>query len=121
MEIRDLDHAEQLALLGLVQFIGESNRDVTDEESEAIAGVVAALGSDRYREIAAEADERFADEDTLREFLTSITRQEARDLIYGVTLEVAMGDTIQTSERELLDWLAAEWGVEVSFEGGEGG
>jgi len=121
MEIRDLNHDEQLALLGLVQFIGASNRDVTEEESESIAAIVAALGADSYRAIAAQADERFADEEALRDFLSKAGRPEARELIYGVTLEVAMGDTIQTSESELLDWLAEEWSIEVQFEGADGG
>jgi len=121
MEIKDLDHAEQLALVGVVQFIGESNRDVTDEESERIRHVVAGLGAERYRKVAAEADERFEDEDALRAYLREVGRKDARELIYGAALEVAMGDTIQTSESEFLDWLAKEWGIEVSFEGPAGG
>jgi hypothetical protein len=120
MELGDLTHIEQLALLGLVQFIGESNRDVSDEESEAIAGIVAALGAERYRKVAAEADERFADEESLRNYLQTNGRPEARELIYGHVLELAMGDTIQASESELLDWLAEEWGIQVQFEDGEG-
>jgi hypothetical protein len=120
MELRDLDHDEQLALLALVQFIGESNREVTDEESESIARIVAGMGSQSYRAIAAEADERFADEAALRTFLGQITRPEARELIYGAVLEVALGDTIQNSESELLDWLAQEWRIQVSFDRSDG-
>ena len=120
MELGDLTHVEQLALLGLVQFIGESNRDVTDEESDAIAAIVAGLGAERYRKVAAEADERFADEESLRNYVQTAGRPEARELIYGHVLEVAMGDTIQSSESELLDWIAEQWGIEVTFEGDEG-
>jgi hypothetical protein len=120
MEIKDLDHAEQLALVGIVQFIGESNRDVTEEESERIGGIVAGLGAARYRKVAEEADERFADEDALRAYLREVGRKEARELIYGTVLEVAMGDTIQASESSFLDWLAEEWGVEVRYGGPEG-
>lgn len=121
MELRDLDHDERLALLGLVQFMGESNRNVTDEESATIAQIVAALGAESYRAVAAEADERFADEDALRAFLRLVGGPEARELIYGAVLEVALGDTIQKSESELLDWLALEWRVQVSFDPAEGG
>jgi len=120
MELGDLTHIEQLALLGLVQFIGESNRDVTEEESDAIAEIVAVLGAEHYRKVAAEADERFADEESLRNYLQTAGRPEARELIYGHALEFAMGDTIQASESELLDWLAEQWGIEVEFGGGEG-
>lgn len=114
MELRDLDHDEQLALLGLVQFIGESNHEVTDEESASIAQIVAALGAQHYRKIAAEADERFADEDALRDFLSEVGRPEARELIYGHALEVALADTLQKGESELLDWLGDEWDIEVA-------
>lgn len=121
MEIKDLDHAEQLALVGAVQFIGESNRDVTEEESAQISAIVDALGGERYRKLAAEADERFAGEDDLRAHLRTVGRQEARELIYGLALEVAMGDTIQGSESEFLDWLAGEWGIDVSYGGSDAG
>jgi hypothetical protein len=120
MELRDLDHDERLALLGLVQFIGESKREVTDEESESIARIVAGVGPQSYRAIAAEADERFIDEHALRTFLGQIDRPEARELIYGVVLDVALGDTIQNSESELLDWLADEWRIQVSFDRSDG-
>lgn len=114
MELRDLNHDEQLALLGLVQFIGESNHEVTDEESETIADVVQAIGVAHYRKVAGEADERFADEAALREFLVNVARPEARELIYGTALEVALADTMGHGESELLDWLANAWNIEVS-------
>jgi len=121
MELRDLNHDEQLALLGLVQFIGESNHEVTDEESESIGEIVQALGAAHYREIADEADERFADEAALRDFLKGAGRPDARELIYGTVLEVALADTMGQGESELLDWLANAWNIEVSVadEGGD--
>lgn len=114
MELSDLSHDEQLALLGLVQFIGESNHQVTDEESDSIADIVQALGAAHYRKIATEADESFGDEAALRTFLEGVTRPEARELIYGTALEVALSDTMFEGESELLDWLASTWNIEVS-------
>jgi hypothetical protein len=114
MELSDLNHDEQLALLGLVQFIGESNHEVTEEESDSIAEIVQALGEAHYRKVADEADERFADEEALRAFLEGVGRPEARELIYGAALEVALADTMGQGESELLDWLADAWDIEVS-------
>ncbi len=114
MELSDLSHDEQLALLGLVQFIGESNHQVTDEESDTIGDIVAELGEAHYRKVAAEADERFADEEALRAFLVGVKRPEARELIYGTVLEVALADTMIEGESELLDGLANTWDIEVS-------
>jgi hypothetical protein len=115
MELGDLTHGELLALVGLVQFIGETNREVTDEESDAIASIVAGIGEERYREIAAEADERFTDEESLRNYLQTTGREEARELIYGHALQLAMGDTIQNSESDLLDWLAEQWDIDIEI------
>jgi hypothetical protein len=114
MELSDLNHDEQLALLGLVQFIGESNHEVTEEESDSIDDIVDALGEEQYGKVADEADERFADEDALRAFLAGVGRPEARELIYGAALEVALADTMGQGESELLDWLAETWAIEVS-------
>jgi len=121
MELAGLEHEERVALVSLVEWIGESNREITEEESRSIAGIVDALGAEAYRAIAAEVDDRFASEEALRAFLSSITRQEARELIYGATLEVAIGDAIQRSESDLLDWLAREWSIEVRVDAPEGG
>ncbi|MEW6270827.1 MAG: hypothetical protein AB1689_16210 [Thermodesulfobacteriota bacterium] len=120
MEIKDLDHDEQLALVALVEFIGESNREITDEELERISRVAAALGPATYRRLAEEVDGRFEDEKALRRFLSGVGRSEARELVYATALEVAMGDTIQKSESDLLDWLAKAWHVDVRIEGSSG-
>jgi hypothetical protein len=121
MELRDLDATERVALVALVEFVGASNPEVSDEESEAIAAIADALGEESYHRSAAQADERCPDEEALRALLQEVRRQEARELILGTALEVAAGDTIQSSESELLDWLADTWGVEIEIESDESG
>jgi hypothetical protein len=116
MELSDLQYDERLALVALVELIGEANTGVTEEESARIQEIVAAFGQDAYRELAAEADERFTDEDALRDYLREIGRPEARELIYGTALGVAIGDTIQPGESALLDWLAEEWKIDVKYD-----
>src|SRR5262245_3438512 len=115
MELKDLDHEERVALVALVQFIGESNPELTDEESERIADIVEAFGEEAYRELASEVDESFPDEESLRVYLANVGRPDARGLVYGTALDLATGDTIQPAESELLEWLAEEWGIEVEF------
>jgi len=61
-------------------------------------------------------DKRFSDEQTLRKYLSTIGRQEAREVIYGTVIEAAMTDTVEGRESALLDWLAGEWNVEVKYE-----
>lgn len=118
MELRDLTHDEQLALVALIEYVVTSNRDVTDEEIEEIADVAAALGHKRYRNLVEEADERFEDDEGLKEHLGTIDRQEARELIYGVVLETALSDPEMLRNGDFLDWLRDEWRVPVDVEPG---
>src|SRR5262249_51550029 len=76
--------------------------------------VVAELGQDEYQRLVAEVDRRFPTEDELKAFLPSITRQEARDLIYGTVLDTAIEDSVHPRESEVLDWLAALLNVRVA-------
>ncbi len=113
MELTDLTHDEQLALVALIELVVAADRAVSDEERAEVARVAGIVGDESYRALADEADERFADEQSLRAFLTALHRQEARELIYGTLLEVALPDTIDTRESSFLGWLAKAWSITV--------
>ena len=123
MELRDLNHDERLALVALMMLVVESDHRVADGEIAAVDQVVETFGPDGYDALVTEVDERFPTEDELREFLPSIVRQDARELIYGSALDTAIEDTVDVWESSLFDWLAKLWNVTVDFEGstpGEG-
>ena len=116
MELRDLSHEERLALVALLEVVLESDRVVSDGEVADIDRVVNELGQDEYQRLVPEVDRRFPTEDELKAFLPSITRQDARELIYGTVLDTAIEDSVDPRESELLDWLAALWNVRVELE-----
>ena len=116
MELNELTHDERLALVALVEVVVSSDTEVSASEERQIGNLAAAFGDDAYRALVDEADERFADEDALKQFLTGITRQDARDLIYGTVLDSALPDVIDTHESSLLGWLATTWGVTVQYD-----
>jgi len=116
MELADLNQNEQIALAGLLEFVVLASGHVTEDEQNEIDAIVEALGEERYGKAVEEVDKRFSDEKSLREFLSTIDRQDARELIYGVVTEAAMTDTVEGRESALLDWLADEWKVEVTYE-----
>jgi hypothetical protein len=116
MELADLNKEEQIALAGLLEFVVLASGHVTDDEQAEIDAIVEALGEDAYDAAVAEVDKRFSDEQALRKYLSTISRQEAREVIYGTVIEAAMTDTVEGRESELLDWLAGEWNVEVKYE-----
>jgi hypothetical protein len=116
MELADLNQNEQLALAGLLEFVVLASGHVTEDEQIEIDSIVEALGEENYRKAVDQVDKRFPDEQALRTYLTSIDRQDARELIYGVVMEAAMTDTVEGRESALLEWLAETWKVEVTFE-----
>lgn len=118
MEIRDLNEDEKLALVGLIEFVAESNASITEEEQEEISHIVDALGTDPYRALVDAVDAKFADEAALKTHLQGIGRQEARELIYGLALETALSDAENLQHSQMLDWLKGEWSVSVEI--GEG-
>lgn len=115
MEIVDLKRDEQMALVGLMEFVAESNATVTDEEVQEISQVVDAIGPDKYRQLAEAVDERFANEESLKTHLLGVDRPEARDLIYGIALEMALSDAENLRHSEMLDWLREQWNISVEI------
>ena len=119
MEVPDLAPDERTALVALVEYMVQANANVTDEEAERINSVVHELGPDVYRATVQEVALRLPDELSLKAFLATISRPQAREVIYGTALSVAISDAMRPEERDLLDWLALEWGVRTVFEAPE--
>lgn len=116
MELTDLDPNERLALVALIEATVRADHGVSQEEEDVIADVIDALGEGHYREAVEAADRRFKNEGDLKSFLQGIQREEARSLIYGTVLDLAMSDVVTGSESPLLSWLASTWNVEASVE-----
>jgi hypothetical protein len=115
VDILDLTHEERIALVALVEFLIESDMSASDEELTQINSIVGAFSGGTYRELAAEVDRRISGDDGLREFLTRVERQEARELILEKAIEAAIPDGIRGRESEMLNWLIGEWKVDVDF------
>jgi len=116
MELRELNADERIALAALIEFEVLASGHVTEDEEREIQAVVDEIGEDVYRKAVEEVDRRFPDEEAAKKFLETITRPEARDLIFGAVMGAAMTDTIEGHESTILDWLAKEWKLEVKYE-----
>jgi len=124
MELKDLNGDERTALVGLMREVVMADANLSDDELDEVADIVDAFGEEGYQAALDAFEARFSDEESFRGFLATITRQEARELIYGTVLQGAAADAIEGGESELLTWLADTWKIEVQIEeqpeGGEG-
>lgn len=113
LELKDLTDDERLALVALVQLAAEADSYVTQPEAQRLRGIIKAVGEKAYEAASDQADERFEDVEVLKAFLKTIDRQEARELIYGAVLDIALSDTRVGPEQEILAWLGRNWHVKV--------
>ena len=116
MELKDLNGDERTALVGLMREVVMADANLSDDELDEVADIVDAFGEEGYQAALDAFEARFSDEESFRGFLATITRQEARELIYGTVLEAALPDVIDAHESSLLGWLAGIWHVTVQFE-----
>ena len=116
MELRELNPDERIALAALIEFVVLASGHVTEDEEREIDAIVAQIGEDAYRQAVEEVDRRLPDEEAAKKFLKTITRPEARDVIYGAVIEAAMTDTLEGHESKMLDWVGKEWNIEVKFD-----
>lgn len=113
LELKDLSEPERLALVALLEVVVAADAHATDGEAKQLARVVRDVGKKTYETTAEEVDRSFKDKAELRSFLATITRREARELIYETVLEVALADAPMQAEAEVLEWLAGIWDIDV--------
>lgn len=126
-----LTSEELLAFAGLVRWLVRLDGQFSEDEEAAIEEVAVDLFSGGategpYRgaaetanaaapeaiwDLIERAGELLPDEEALRRLARGVTRQEARERIYGALYVVASSDVISKQEWPFLEWLEKEWGV----------
>ena len=109
MTLLDLTHDEQLALIGLVRLMIRLDGQFSPGEAQQLDGIVGELGEETFSTLVDEANETFRDTDALRDRAAAIERKEARELIYGTLLDLAVHDGVAFGEADLLEWLQKTW------------
>ena len=116
MDLRDLNQDQRLALVALIEATAVADRRVSADEEDVLADIISELGDEPYRQLAQEVDNLFPNEDALKTFLVGVKGQEARELIYGTVLEMAIADVVTGHEAPLLAWLGKTWNVAAEVE-----
>jgi hypothetical protein len=112
IDLKDLTDGEQLALAALLRLLVRLDGQFSDAEQEALGEIALDFGEKRFWKVMEDAAQNAPDGDAIRTLARGITRQPARDLIYGLVLGVAMSDVIQGGESTLLEWLRSEWKID---------
>ena len=119
MELRELERHEVVVLAGLLRFAALADNRVSGDEAAKLRAISEAVGQALYDEAAAVAGEEIADFEALRERVTRVTRDAAKELIFGTVLDLSIEDSVDPGEGRLLQLLSDAWGVTVEFEAAE--
>ena len=125
-----LTEGELLALAGLLRVMVLADRQVDVHELDALERVghkVArtahvddpyrsaappAMGPDAFRSVFARASRELPDGAAVRAAAQGVERQEAREILFTILLEVAASNGIVPEEQAVLDWLKEQWSIE---------
>lgn len=112
MEIHELTEDETVVFVALLREVVKADEEYSDEERGAVEALSEVLGRDRMTAAMKAAQERYGARAELKDDAKSISRAEARDVIYRTLLGVAEADGVDVAEEKPLRWLATWWGIE---------
>ncbi len=112
LQVSELTHDEELALLGLLKAVIQADKKLGFEENEELKRVAGLMGTARFHERVTEAKQLFHKLSEIKAHAKKIDRQPARQLIFNLALEMARQDGVISEEEDLLSWLAETWSVE---------
>jgi hypothetical protein len=112
--IASLTADERLALAALIERVLLSERSADEGEADALDAFAEAFGEEDYAALVARADSEFEDDDRLKAFLGTIADPDARELILGTVVELALVEGVQTGEAEWIGWTSEAWNVPVT-------
>jgi hypothetical protein len=105
---------ERLALVALIERVLLSERSTDEDEAEALDAFVEEFGEEDYAALVARVDSELEDDDSLKAFLSTIADPDARELILGTVVELALVEGVHTGEAEWIGWTSEAWNVPVS-------
>lgn len=113
LTLRDLDPIEAEALATLVRAIVAADGRLDEEERDALQRLAAEAGEERFWDMMDRAAADMNGPEAVLGVASRVERSEARELIYGALVDLAIAGTIQPSEDAILTRLSELWGIEA--------
>ncbi|MGA1869693.1 MAG: hypothetical protein ACMUJM_14245 [bacterium] len=109
--ISKLLYKEALVLIGLIKWFTILDKQATTDEIVFIESIADEFGEKEYRAFFIAVDQMFQTEDELKDYVSKVEREEVREYIYELMLNLAETETINTHEADQLQWLAETWDI----------
>ena len=113
MELEQLDSQERLVLVAALRLTVLADGRATEGEARELDTVVGSMGQANYDAAFEQADREIRDLGELDSKLATVTREEARELIYGTVLTVTLADSTGVAEEPVLERMARAWNLRV--------
>lgn len=113
MKLADMTEFEKRTLATLVRVMVGVDGKYTDAETTRLEQAANELGADEFwREVEAAGHEPHTEE-SIRDRARAIERKAVQTTIYKTLFGIAAAGAIVGPEGDLLDWLAATWGLKT--------
>lgn len=109
MELRDLSPEEDVVLVGLLREISSADGRYSEAEKRHIERVRTTLGEARFDAAVALARTRFTSREAVKAAAKTVTRKDARVVMYDTLDVMAASDGRTAEEQRPLAWLASWW------------
>ena len=109
MLLRELSPEEDIVLVGLLREVSAADGRYSDSEKRHVDRVRAALGDGRFNAAVKTAAERYKSSELLKAGAKTVTRMDARVVIYDTLDAMAASDGKTQEELRPLAWLASWW------------
>lgn len=110
-ELEELTEEELLTTVALLDLFAAADGVVAPAEARVMARFAEAIGVEFYDQLQAKLKDRALSQDDVKKLARGISRGEAREVIYGQIFDLAMQETINPQESELLAWLERAWEI----------
>lgn len=112
MTLADLTEDEKLVLGALIRLMVRADGRFTEEEEQRIHEIGEAIGgAEALWRVVSDSAQRYTSEAATFAAIPTVTRQDAREMLYDVLLDVARADAITAAEERVLARLREAWNI----------